>query len=75
MRIGQEELKSVLQNFRWIDDIPEDQNKRDEICVEARTALLLEANIDSEMMPAFIRGPIRSGFTILRSPPAATVQR
>ena len=56
MRIGQEELKSVLQNFRWIDDIPEDQNKRDEICVEARTALLLEANIDSEMMPAFIRG-------------------
>ena len=56
MRIGQEELKNVLQNFRWIDDIPEDQNKRDEICVEARAALLLEANIDSEMMPAFIRG-------------------
>ena len=36
MRIGQEELKSVLQSFRWIDDIPEDQNKRDEICVVAR---------------------------------------
>lgn len=26
-----EELKSVLQNFRWIDDIPEDQVRRDQI--------------------------------------------
>lgn len=55
MRISPDELKSVFQNFRWIDDIPEDQNTRDEICVKAKAALLLEANITSEMMPAFLR--------------------
>ena len=49
-------MEGVLQNFRWIGDIPENQNKRDEICVIARAALLLEANFYSEMMPAFIRG-------------------
>ncbi|MBQ9755416.1 MAG: hypothetical protein IJV93_11785 [Lentisphaeria bacterium] len=54
MRIGHEDLKSVLQNYRGIDDIPEDQLRRDEICLEARVALLLEANIFSEMMIAFI---------------------
>ena len=31
-----EDLKKIFQNFRWIDDIPEDQNRRDEICVEAK---------------------------------------
>ena len=50
-----EELKELFQNFRWIDDIPEDQNKRDEICLEARAALLIEANCTSERFPAFIR--------------------
>ena len=50
-----EDLKKIFQNFRWIDDIPEDQNRRDEICVEAKAALLLEGNITSEMMPAFLR--------------------
>ena len=34
MRIGQEALKNVLQNFRRIDDIPEDRNKRDELCAK-----------------------------------------
>ena len=55
MSIGMDELKKLFQDFRWIDDIPEDQDKRDEICVEAKAALLLEANIDSEMMSAFLR--------------------
>ena len=55
MRISHEELKDLFKHFRWIDNIPEDQNKRDEICVEAKAALLLEANINSEMMPAFLR--------------------
>ena len=55
MRINHEELKDLLQYYRWIDNIPEDQNKRDEICVEAKAALLLEANINSEMFPAFLR--------------------
>ena len=27
-----EELKNIFQNFRWIDNIPEDQYRRDEIC-------------------------------------------
>ena len=39
-----EELENIFQNFRWIDDIPEDQFRRDEICLEARAALLIEAN-------------------------------
>ena len=56
MRINHEELKDLFKHFRWIDNIPEDQNKRDEICVEAKAALLLEANINSEMMPAFLSG-------------------
>ena len=56
MRISHEELKDLFKHFRWIDNIPEDQNKRDEICMEARAALLLEANMNSEMMPAFLRG-------------------
>ena len=55
MRISHEELKDLFKHFRWIDNIPEDQNRRDEICMEARAALLLEANINSEMMPAFLR--------------------
>ena len=52
---SQEQLEEIFKDFRWIDDIPEDQDKRDEICVEAKASLLLEANIDSEMFPAFIR--------------------
>ena len=55
-----EELKELFQNFRWIDDIPEDQNKRDEICLEARAALLIEANCTSERFPAFIRNAQKS---------------
>ena len=46
-----EELENIFQNFRWIDDIPEDQFRRDEICLEARAALLLEANCASERFP------------------------
>ena len=50
-----EELENIFQNFRWIDNIPEDQVRRDEICMEARAALLLEANCTSERFPSFIR--------------------
>ena len=48
------ELKELFANFQWIDDIPEDQAKRDEICLEAKAALLIEANCTSERFPAFI---------------------
>ena len=32
-----EELKNIFQNFRWIDNIPEDQYRRDEICSTSAT--------------------------------------
>ena len=38
------ELKELFENFQWIDDIPEDQAKRDEICLEAKAALLIDDN-------------------------------
>ena len=50
-----DELKKIFQDFQWIDDIPEDQKKRDKICLEAKAALLIEANCTSERFPAFIR--------------------
>ena len=43
MAITNDELKELFENFQWIDDIPEDQAKRDEICLEAKAALLIEA--------------------------------
>ena len=55
MVITNDELKELFANFQWIDDIPEDQTKRDEICLEAKAALLIEANCTSERFPAFIR--------------------
>ena len=55
MAITNDELKDLFENFQWIDDIPEDQAKRDEICLEAKAALLIEANCTSERFPAFIR--------------------
>ena len=45
MAITFDELKELFANFQWIDDIPEDQAKRDEIC--------LEANCTSERFPRF----------------------
>ena len=54
-----EELEKIFQNFRWIDDIPEDQFRRDEICLEARAALLIEANCTSERFPAFVRNAVK----------------
>ena len=56
MRIRHEELKDLFKRFRWIDNIPEDQEKLNEICLKAKAALLLEANMNSEMFPAFLRG-------------------
>ena len=55
MTISNDDLKELFANFQWIDDIPEDQAKRDEICLEAKAALLIEANCTSERFPAFIR--------------------
>ena len=53
MAITNDELQELFENFQWIDDIPEDQVKRDEICLEAKAALLIEANCTSERFPAF----------------------
>ena len=55
MAIANDELKELFGNFQWIDDIPEDQAKRDEICLKAKAALLIKANCTSERFPAFIR--------------------
>lgn len=55
MPISYDDLKKLFANFQWIDDIPEDQAKRDEICLEAKAALLIEANCTGERFPAFIR--------------------
>ena len=55
-----EELKRIFKDFHWIDNIPEDQVRRDEICMEAKAALLLEANCTSERFPAFIRNAQKS---------------
>ena len=56
-----DKLKEIFQNFRWIDNIPEDQFRRDEICMQAKAALLLEANCTSERFPAFIRNAQKFG--------------
>ena len=55
MAITNDELKELFANFQWIDDIPEDVSRRDEICLEAKAALMIEANCTSERFPAFIR--------------------
>ena len=55
MAITFDELKELFSDFQWIDDIPENQAKRDEICLGAKAALLIEANCTSERCPAFIR--------------------
>ena len=55
MAITNDELKELFKNFQWIDDIPEDVSRRDEICLEAKAALLIEANCTSKGFPAFIR--------------------
>ena len=44
MPVSYDELKELFANFQWIDDIPEDQAKRDEICLEAKAALLIADN-------------------------------
>ena len=44
MAIGNDELRTLFEKFQWIDDIPEDQAKRDEICLEAKAALLIADN-------------------------------
>ena len=33
MPISYDELRALFENFQWIDDIPEDQSKRDAICL------------------------------------------
>lgn len=70
-----EELKRIFQDFHWIDNIPEDQVRRDEICMEAKAALLLEANCSSERFPAFVRNAVKS-FTDknYQLPEAITIQ-
>ena len=36
MSVSYDELRTLFENFQWIDDIPEDQEKRDEICLEGK---------------------------------------
>ena len=62
MAITNDDLKELFENFQWIDDIPEDQAKRDEICLEAKVALLIEVNCTSERFPAFIRLAKKSSY-------------
>ena len=62
MTVSINELKELFESFQWIDDIPEDQVKRDEICLEAKAALLIEANCTSERFPAFIRLAKKSSY-------------
>ena len=54
------ELQEFFKDFQWIDNIPEDQAARDKICLEAKAALLIEANRDSERFSAFIRNSKKS---------------
>ena len=54
------ELQEFFKDFQWIDNIPEDQVARDKICLEAKAALLIEANRDSERFTAFIRNSKKS---------------
>ena len=55
-----EELQEFFKDFQWIDNIPEDQVARDKICLEAKAALLIEANRDGERFSAFIRNSKKS---------------
>ncbi len=43
------------KNCTPIDNIPEDIQKRDRICMEARASLLIEANCTGERFPAFMK--------------------
>ena len=42
-----EEIRNIFQNFRWIDNIPEDQVKTRRNLLAGEVALLLEANINN----------------------------
>ena len=55
--------------------LPALNSTRDEICLEARAALLLEANCASERIPAFVRNTVKS-FTdkTYQLPEAITIQ-
>ena len=44
MAITNDDLRVLFQDFQLIDDIPENQAKRDEICQEAKAALLIADN-------------------------------
>ena len=55
----QDELKEFFINsFIPIDNIREDTARRDQICMEARASLLIEANCTSEYFPAFMKSGI-----------------
>ena len=71
-----DKLRQIFQEFRWIDDIPEDQRRRDEICLEARAALMIEANCTSERFPSFIRSAEKSsGDKCYKLPEDITISR
>ena len=52
----QNQLKEFFVDFfSPIDNIPEDTVRREQICMEARASLLIEANCTSERFPAFMK--------------------
>ena len=55
----QDQLKEFLVDFfSPIDNIPEDTVRREQICMEARASLLIEANCTSEYFPAFMKSGV-----------------
>ena len=47
-------LDFLLEKFTPVGDIPENAEKRDAICMEARAYLPIEANCTGERFPAFM---------------------
>ncbi len=59
--VGIEQVIELLKlNFIAPDNIPEDTARRDQICMEARASLLIEANCTSERFPAFMKSGRRT---------------
>lgn len=54
-------IEWLKENFIVPDNIPENLQKRHDICMEARASLLIEANCTSEYFPAFMKCGCREG--------------
>ena len=69
--VGIEQVIELLKfNFIAPDNIPEDTARRDQICMEARASLLIEANCTSKFFPHFMMWyikPQRLGLSVISS--------